>query len=88
MMGVLKKVYGKKDTILKLPEDSTVGAAIESLINNNEVLRGVLWDLEVNSPSPNALILVNGVEINNLQGLETLLTHNQELVILSVVHGG
>ena len=88
MMGVLSKAQGNKEVFLDLPEDSTVGAAIKTLITKNEALKEVLWDVEVDSPSPNALIMLNGVEIKNLQGTETPLMHDQELVLLSVVHGG
>ena len=88
MMGVLSKAQGNKEAFLDLPEDSTVGAAIKTIIAKNEALKEVLWDTEVDSPSPNALIMLNGVEIKNLQGTETPLMHDQELVLLSVVHGG
>lgn len=88
MMGVLRKAQGNKDVTLDLPEDSTVGSAIKTLIAENEALKEVLWDSEVDSPSPNALIMLNGVEIKNLQGMETPLIHDEELVLLSVVHGG
>lgn len=88
MMGVFSKAQGKKETFLDLPEDSTVGAAIKTIISGNDALKEVLWDLEVDSPSPNALIMLNGVEIKNLQGTETPLMPDQELVLLSVVHGG
>ena len=79
---------GNKETFLELPEGSTVGTAIKTLIAKKSALKEVLWDTEVDSPSPNALIMLNGVEIKNLQGTETPLMPDQELVLLSVVHGG
>jgi molybdopterin converting factor small subunit len=88
MMGVLSKAQGNKEIFLELPDDSTVGTAIKTIISRNEVLKEVLWDTEVDSPSPNALIMLNGVEIKNLQGTDTPLMPDQELVLLSVVHGG
>ena len=88
MMGVLKKAKGLHEIILDVPEDSTVGSIIKTLIGDDESLRSVLWDSEVDSPSTNALIVLNGVEINNLQGTETKVEPNTELVLLSIVHGG
>ena len=88
LMGVLSKAQRNKEVFLDLPNDSTVGAAIKTIIVTNEALKEVLWDTEVDSPSPNALIILNGVEIKNLQGTETPLLPGQELVLLSVVHGG
>ena len=88
MMGVLSKAQGTKEVSLDLPDDSTIGTAIKTLIAKNEALKNVLWDIEVDSPIPNALIMLDGVEIKNLQGTETPLMPDQELVLLSVVHGG
>ena len=88
MMGIFRETGGKKETHLVLPEDSTIGTAIQQLIGNDEKLRSIIWDKEVDSPSPNALIMLDGVEINNLNGIETPLKPEQEIVLLSVVHGG
>ena len=88
MMGVLSKAQGNKEVFLDLPEGSTVGTAIKTIISRNMALKEVLWDAEVDSPSPNALIMLNGIEIKNLQGTATPLMPDQELVLLSVVHGG
>ena len=88
LMGVLSSAQGNREFILDLPEGSTVETAIKAIMANNTALEEVLWDVEVDSPSPNALIMLNGVEIKNLQGTETPLMPDQELVLLSVVHGG
>ncbi|MFH1178857.1 MAG: MoaD/ThiS family protein, partial [Candidatus Bathyarchaeota archaeon] len=88
ILGAIRETGGFKETTLDVPECSSVGSTIQVLIGDNESLRTLLWDLEVDSPSPNALIMLNGVEINNLQGMETPIKKGQELVLLSVVHGG
>ena len=88
ILGAIRETGGFKETMLDVPECSSVGSTIQVLIGDNEALRTLLWDIEVDSPSPNALIMLNGVEINNLQGMETPIKQGQELVLLSVVHGG
>ncbi len=88
LMGVFREAGGQREVTLDVPSDSTVGSAIQTLIDDNETLKSVIWDSEVDSPSPNALIMLDGVEINNLQGKETPIEQDQELVLLSVVHGG
>ena len=77
-----------REVTLDLLENTTVGSAIQSLIGDDKSLESLIWDMDVDSPSPKALIMLGGVEISNLQGKETPIEPGQELVLLSVVHGG
>ena len=88
MLGVLREVGGSKEQVIDIVEGATVDSVIRDLMAQDERLEGVLWDKEVDSPLPNALIMLDGVEVNNLEGLETPVKRGQELVLLSVVHGG
>ena len=87
MLGVLREVGSKEQTI-DINEGATVDSVIRDLMAQDERLETVLWDKGVDSPLPNALIMLDGVEVNNLEGLETAVNRGQELVLLSVVHGG
>jgi molybdopterin converting factor small subunit len=87
MLGVLREAGSKEQTI-DIDEGATVDSVIRDLIAQDERLETVLWDKGVDSPLPNALIILDGVEVNNLDGLETPVKKGQELVLLSVVHGG
>ena len=39
-------------------------------------------------PTPGNLVIVGGVEIGNLQGMETPLVEGSEVVLVPVTHGG
>ena len=88
LLGVLREAGGIKEITLDISENSTVGSAIKQLMRDDEALKAALWDDAVDSPMPNALIMLDGVEVNNLQGTETPIKPDQEIVLLSVVHGG
>jgi len=88
LLGVLREAGGLKEITLDISENSTVGSAIKQLMRDDEALKAALWDDAVDSPMPNALIMLDGVEVNNLQGTETPIKPDQEIVLLSVVHGG
>ena len=88
MLGVLCEAGGSKEQTIDVVEGATVDSVIRDLMAEDERLEGVLWDKEVDSPLPNALIMLDGIEVNNLEGLETPVKRGQELVLLSVVHGG
>lgn len=88
MLGVLSDSAGVSEVDLDLSEGSDIGALLNELITSYQNLRGDIWDPVVDSPEPNALILYNGVEVNNLQGLSTRITEGSEVVLLAVTHGG
>ncbi len=88
MLGVFRNPRDPAERIVEVQEGFTVRDIIEHLIDDNQKLRRILWDKIVDSPLPNALIILDGIEVNNLKGLETPVSEGQELVLLSVVHGG
>lgn len=88
IMGVLKNAAGGNEFFLDLEPNSDVKTVLYEISKNNQGFLDVLWDPVTDSPVPNALILVNGVEINNLEGIDTRMDKDSELVLLSVTHGG
>ena len=89
MMGPLKVASGSEEQELTLNHDANVGDAIHRILEAHEGgLDGVLLDPYTLSPATNTLILLNGVEVGNLLGLETPMRDGDRLVLLSVTHGG
>jgi molybdopterin converting factor small subunit len=89
MMGTLKETSGTSREVLMFNRETSVSAVIERLINlHGGIFKQSLLDPILENPQPNTLILLNGVEINNLQGLLTLIGDRDEIVLLSVTHGG
>jgi molybdopterin converting factor small subunit len=88
MLGVAKDAAGRDRETITIPECADVHKALRTLIDiHGQPLRDSLLDPVTDTPVA-TLILLNGVEIGNLQGLETLLTQGDTLVLLSVTHGG
>ncbi len=89
MMGPLKEASGSEKQKLTLNLDAKVSDAILRILEAHEgALDGPLLDPYTRSPATNTLILLNGVEVGNLLGLETPLRDGDRLVLLSVTHGG
>ncbi len=88
MLGVAKDAAGRDQEAITIPECADVYEALCILIGiHGQPLRDALLDPVTGTPVA-TLILLNGVEIGNLQGLKTPLNHDDELVLLSVTHGG
>jgi molybdopterin converting factor small subunit len=89
MMGPLKEASGSEEQELTLDQGAKVSDAVLRILESHEgSLDGVLLDPYTLSPATNTLILLNGVEVGNLRGLETPLMDGDLLVLLAVTHGG
>ena len=87
LMGTFREAAGQSE--VQIENCDTVNKVIISLVNLiGDNFEKVIYDPVMHSPLPNALILLNGVEVNNLQGLETQVNEGDSVVLLSVTHGG
>jgi MoaD family protein len=88
-LGVFRQFSGRNKVLVKLEKPATVGKAIEKLAEAfSSEFKRTLVDPELEDPRPNALILINGKEISVLQGLETEVEDDDEIVLVPVSHGG
>ena len=87
-LGALRHASGKDSESLNFPENTSVLDVVEAISRKTPGLRRNLIDEQLDSPKPNALILVNGKEISILKGLDTKVKDGDELVFVPVVHGG
>jgi molybdopterin converting factor small subunit len=88
VLGSLRETMKNNDVSLDLNDDVCLEGLIKTLISAYPQIETNLWDRVIESYSSNALVLVNGVEAGNLEGLRTKLEDGDEIVILSVTHGG
>jgi molybdopterin converting factor small subunit len=88
-MGIFRELSKKNQFPMKLEEPAVVKKVIHKLTETfSSKFKQALIDPDLNDPRPNTLILVNGKEINVLDGLETKLNQNDEIAIIPVSHGG
>ena len=89
LLGIFQHLSGKKLLNFKLNEPVTVRNVVDNLISMfSSEFKHILIDSELEDPRPNSLIIVQGKEINVLQGLETKINNNEEVEFVPIVHGG
>jgi len=86
--GTLRNVMGKGCEEMIIPDGANVKHVIEFLVEKYRNLEEILLDKITNNPLPNAIILLDGVEIGNLMSLGTPMKNGSTLTLLPVTHGG
>jgi len=88
LLGVFRRAYGSSEVTMKIEKSIQLKDVIQNLAAFSEDFRRVLIDPELESPLPNAVILLNGKDISALNGLETPVMNGDEIVLIPVIHGG
>jgi molybdopterin converting factor small subunit len=82
-IGILKSALGTGSLEVDAPDGSDLAYIIQIISERrNEPAETLTDTLRLN------LILVNGIEIDNLDGLKTVLIDDSEIVFVPVTHGG
>jgi MoaD family protein len=87
-IGALRHISGKKQLALPYQEGTSIKEVVQALTQLFPELKHIFCDQELNDAKSNSLILVNGREISVLNGYETKLCADDEVVFVPVVHGG
>ena|GEM_PF-202108 len=87
-LGALRHISGKTQLTLSFNDGASIKTVIETICQEFPTLKPTFSDLALNDARSNSLILVNGREISVLDGYETKLCDNDEIVFVPVVHGG
>ena len=82
-LGSLRAVAGRKELEMDLLEGSKVSVLISEVSKLTPSIAELMAD-----PTQGNLIIIGGVEIGNLQGVETPLVEGSEVVLVPVTHGG
>jgi molybdopterin synthase sulfur carrier subunit len=86
-IGALRQISGKTQLIVPFQEES-LKELLAKLGKEMPQLEKIFDADLLNDSKSNALVLVNGREISVLNGLETKLNDEDEIVFIPVVHGG
>jgi MoaD family protein len=87
-IGALRHVSGAGELALNCKDNVSIRELMREISKEVPALTRSLIDQQLEEPTPNVLILVNGREISVLNGLETALQNGDEVVFVPVVHGG
>ena len=87
-IGSFRGISGKDGLKLKFGRPVSLKTLVKKTVEKLPKLKSSLIDPESGEPRRTMLVLVNGKEISVLNGLETRVKDEDEVVFVPVVHGG
>ena len=89
LSGWLKRLSPREEILVELGEKPTVREVFDKLVAElGPEFESSVVDEELRDPRARVLVMVNGVEISALSGLETLVDEGSEVVLIPFFHGG
>jgi len=87
-IGSFRSISGKDKLALKFESSTPLRWIIKRMVKELPELKRALIDPELQEPKTSMLILVNGKEVSVLNGMETMIKDEDEVVFVPVMHGG
>jgi molybdopterin converting factor small subunit len=87
-VGSFRGLSKKSILRLKFAKPVSVEVLTNRVVENLPKLKNELIDPSSGKPRRNMLVLVNGREISALNGSETVINDEDEIVFVPVMHGG
>jgi len=87
-VGSFRGISGKDGLELKFVRPVSLKTLVKKTVEKLPKLKSSLVDPESGEPRRTMLVLVNGKEISVLNGLDTRVKDEDEVVFVPVVHGG
>jgi MoaD family protein len=87
-VGALRHTAGAEELSLECAEGFSMRELVGDLVQQVPELKRSLVNQQADDAELNALVLVNGREVSVLGGLEAAVKDGDEVVFVSVVHGG
>ena len=87
-IGSLRNFFGESNAIFNCENEISIKELINLIINKKPNIKEILISSRNDEFQLNSLVLVNGVEISVLRGLETKLSNGDKITLIPVIHGG
>lgn len=86
--GTFRHITGVKECLVNSENVLTIKDVIIKLYQKFSYPKNSLFDSMLENPFSDSLIFLNGIEVNNIKGINTIVFENSEIVFLSINHGG
>jgi molybdopterin synthase sulfur carrier subunit len=88
-LSTMRHIVGENEKVIELSKEATVGDLLRLILTTySEKVSTLLFEEDNKSVRNDILILINDVDMDVLEGVDTVLSEEDEVTLMPIAHGG
>ncbi len=85
----MRHIVGENEKVIEISKEATVGDLLRLILTTySKRITTFLFEEDNKSVRNDILILINDVDMNVLEGIDTVLSEEDEVTLMPIAHGG
>jgi molybdopterin converting factor small subunit len=85
----MRHIVGENEKVIEISKEATVGDLLRLILTTySEKTKALLFEEDSKSVRNDILILINDVDMDVLEGVDTVLSEEDEVTFMPIAHGG
>jgi molybdopterin converting factor small subunit len=85
----MRHMVGENEKVIEISKEATIGDLLRLILTTyGKKITTFLFEEDNESVRNDILILINDVDMNVLEGLDTVLSEEDEVTLMPIAHGG
>ncbi len=88
-LSTMRHIVGENEKVIEISKEATVGDLLRLILTTySKRITTFLFEEDNKSVRNDILILINDVDMNVLEGIDTVLSEEDEVTLMPIAHGG
>lgn len=88
-LSTMRHMVGENEKVIEISKEATIGDLLRLILTTyGKKMTTFLFKEDNESVRNDILILINDVDMNVLEGLDTVLSEEDEVTLMPIAHGG
>lgn len=88
-LSTMRHIVGENEKVIEISKEATVGDLLRLILTTySEKTKALLFEEDSKSVRNDILILINDVDMDVLEGVDTVLSEEDEVTFMPIAHGG
>ena len=88
-LSTMRHIVGENEKVIEISKEATIGDLLRLILTTyGKKMTTFLFEEDNKSVRNDILILINDVDMDVLEGLDTVLSEEDEVTLMPIAHGG